>query len=217
MTLQVDLYYTMRSPYCYLATPTLTALVERYDMAVRLKPVYPLAVSQPGFFAGVNPLWIPYVQRDTRRIAERLGIPFHFPRPDPIVQDLQTRRIAAEQPHIPRLTRLAVLAAERDQGLPFVASVSATLYSPDVKGWDQGDHLAEAVAKVGLDLAEMDGVCAAEHERLDAVAARNREDQLAAGHWGAPLFVYNDEPFFGQDRIDDLLWRMQKDGLRERA
>jgi hypothetical protein len=28
--------------------------------------------------------------------------------------------------------------------------------------------------------------------------------------------VFEGEPFFGQDRIDLLLWRMQQHGLRER-
>jgi hypothetical protein len=29
--------------------------------------------------------------------------------------------------------------------------------------------------------------------------------------------VFEDEPFFGQDRIDLLVWRMKQRGLRERA
>jgi len=28
--------------------------------------------------------------------------------------------------------------------------------------------------------------------------------------------VFNGEPFFGQDRIDLLVWRMRQHGLRER-
>ena len=88
MTIYVDLYYTMRSPYCYLATPTLAQLVKQYDLFFNLKPVYPLAVSDPTFFEKVNPMWPPYLSIDTRRIAERLNIPFRWPRPDPVVQDM---------------------------------------------------------------------------------------------------------------------------------
>jgi 2-hydroxychromene-2-carboxylate isomerase len=29
-----------------------------------------------------------------------------------------------------------------------------------------------------------------------------------------PLMVFNGEPFFGQDRIDALLWRMSQSGLK---
>ena len=38
----------------------------------------------------------------------------------------------------------------------------------------------------------------------------------AVGHWGVPTFVFQDEPFFGQDRIETLLWRLRQHGLTER-
>ena len=41
----------------------------------------------------------------------------------------------------------------------------------------------------------------------------NEAAQKAAGHWGVPLMVFNGEPFFGQDRIDMLVWRMSQHGL----
>ncbi|MBT7884928.1 MAG: 2-hydroxychromene-2-carboxylate isomerase, partial [Gammaproteobacteria bacterium] len=37
-----------------------------------------------------------------------------------------------------------------------------------------------------------------------------------AGHWGVPTCVYQGAPFFGQDRLDVLLWTLQKEGLRSR-
>ena len=41
--------------------------------------------------------------------------------------------------------------------------------------------------------------------------------QTGAGHWGVPLMVFQGEPFFGQDRIEDLTWRMRQHGLVERG
>jgi 2-hydroxychromene-2-carboxylate isomerase len=32
-----------------------------------------------------------------------------------------------------------------------------------------------------------------------------------------PTFVFNNEPFFGQDRIDLLVWRLRQHGLKARA
>lgn len=206
----------MRSPYCYLATPTLTRLVEEFDLAVDLKPVYPLAVSDRTFFQKVNPLWPPYLARDTRRIAERLNIPYRWPRPDPIVQDPQTREVAVDQPHIRRLTHFAQIAAERDRGLDYVVSVSGLLYHPETEGWNEGNRLREAMRGAGLDLDEFESIAADESARLEAAVQANRQSQLAAGHWGAPLFVFGEEIFFGQDRIDDLLWHLQRHGLQRR-
>ncbi len=50
MTLSVDLFFSFRSPYSYLALPRTLKLVADYDVAVNLRPVYPLAVRVPGFF-----------------------------------------------------------------------------------------------------------------------------------------------------------------------
>jgi len=42
--LDVDLYWSFRSPYSYLATARIVALTRRYDVDVRLRVVLPLAV-----------------------------------------------------------------------------------------------------------------------------------------------------------------------------
>jgi 2-hydroxychromene-2-carboxylate isomerase len=217
MPLAVDVFWSFRSPYSYLATPRLVEIARIYDVEVRVRVVLPIAVRIDGFFDRVNPLWPPYLMRDTMRIAEHLGMPYGWPRPDPIVQDFATRQVAKEQPYIHRLTRLGVEAAARGRGLPFVTEVSRIIFGGDTPGWNEGDHLARATARAGLDLAAMDAAVAAEPARYDAVIAQNQEDLEAAGHWGVPTMVFQGEPFFGQDRIDLLLWRMRQHGLADRS
>lgn len=216
MTLEIDLFWSFRSPYSYLATPRLIELERRYDLDVHVRPVLPIAVRIDGFFDRVNPLWPPYLLRDTMRIAESLGMPYAWPRPDPIVQDFQTRKVAAEQPYIHRLTRLGVLAAERGRGLPFLAEISRVIFG-GTPNWPEGSHLADAAKRAGGDLEEMDAVVKREGDRLHAVIEANQAALERAGHWGVPTMVFQGEPFFGQDRIDLLVWRMKQRGLRPRA
>jgi 2-hydroxychromene-2-carboxylate isomerase len=85
------------------------------------------------------------------------------------------------------------------------------------KNWHEGDHLANAAARAGLDLAALDREIEANPDHFEAVIAANETAQKAAGHWGVPLMVFEGEPFFGQDRIDHLTWRMGKKGLGKRA
>jgi 2-hydroxychromene-2-carboxylate isomerase len=217
VALAVDVFWSFRSPYSYLATPRLVALARDYDLDVRVRVVLPIAVRIAGFFDRVNPLWPPYLMRDTMRIAQFHDIPYMWPRPDPIVQDYATRQVAAEQPYIFRLTRLGVEAAERGRGLPFVAEVSRVIWGGGVEGWHEGTHLADAARRAGLDLAAMDAAIVADPAKYDAVIEQNQRDLEAAGHWGVPTMVFEGEPFFGQDRIDLLLWRLQQHGLRARA
>jgi 2-hydroxychromene-2-carboxylate isomerase len=216
MPLAIDVFWSFRSPYSYLATPRLVALAAEYDLDVHVRPVLPIAVRIPGFFATVNPLWPPYLLRDTMRIAQHLGIDYGWPRPDPIVQDYATRQVAAEQPYIHRLTRLGVAAAERGRGLPFIAEVSQVLWNGKIAGWHEGAYLADASARAGLDLAELDAIVSRDAARFDAAIAKNQEDHLAAGHWGVPTMVFQGEPFFGQDRLDLLVWRLEQHGLSKR-
>jgi 2-hydroxychromene-2-carboxylate isomerase len=215
-TLDVDVFWSFRSPYSYLATPRLVQLAAEYDLAIHVRPVLPIAVRIPGFFDTVNPLWPPYLLRDTMRIAQYLGIDYGWPRPDPIAQDWSTRQVAAEQPYIHRLTRLGVAAEQRGRGLPFIAEVSAVIWNGKIDGWHEGPHLADATARAGLDLAELDAVVAREAAALDAAIERNQRDHLAAGQWGVPTMVFEGEPFFGQDRLDLLVWRLQQHGLARR-
>jgi 2-hydroxychromene-2-carboxylate isomerase len=215
MSFQVDLFWSFRSPYSYLATPRLLEMQRAYDVAIAVRPVYPIAVRIPGFFKKVNPLWPPYLLRDCARIAEMNGMPFAWPSPDPIVQDLATMEIAAEQPYIHRLTRLGVAASRRGRGLEFIHEVSRLIFG-GVRSWSEGEHLAQAATRAGLDSAELDAAIAADPAGHEAEIESNEAAQKAAGHWGVPLMVFRGEPFFGQDRIDVLLWRMRKAGLAPR-
>jgi 2-hydroxychromene-2-carboxylate isomerase len=216
MTLSVDLFFSFRSPFSYLALPKTLKLVEEYDLAVNLRPVYPLAVRVPGFFKRTNPQFVRYVVLDSSRVAQHEGIRFRFPRPDPIVQDMTTLEVAAEQPYIHRLTRLGAVAQLEGRSLPFVSAIAHVLWDGSVTGWNEGDHLARAAEKTGFDLAAMDAAISAEPDRYEQVIAENEKDHAASGHWGVPTFVFEREPFFGQDRIDLLVWRMQSKGLARR-
>ncbi|HYB99473.1 MAG TPA: DsbA family protein [Candidatus Limnocylindrales bacterium] len=217
MTLSFDLFWSFRSPYSYLATSRLVAIEREYDVDIRVRPVLPLAVRVEGFFDKVNPLWPLYLMRDTMRIAEYLGLPFGWPRPDPIVQDFASGKVAAEQPYIYRLTRLGVEATTRGRGLAFLDQVSRLIWGGEVIGWHEGDHLAQAAARADLDLADMDAAIAAGPGARDAIIEANQQALTEAGHWGVPTMVFNGEPFFGQDRLDLLLWRLQQHGLRKRS
>lgn len=214
-TLSIDVFWSFRSPYSYLATGRLVDLHARYALDVQVRPVLPLAVRTPGFFASVNPLFPSYLVRDVLRVGEFHGIPIRWPRPDPVVMN-PDGSYPTEQPYIHRLTRLGVAAAERGRGLPFLDEVSKIIWDGSVDGWHEGGHLADATRRAGLDLAQLDERIEKDPQHFADAIERNQEALQAAGHWGVPTFVFEGEPFFGQDRLDLLLWRLKKAGLEER-
>jgi len=214
--LSFELYWSFRSPYSYLATRRYVDLVSRYDVACDVRPVYPIAIRDPEFFDRVNPMWPPYLMRDTVRIAQMNGIPYGYPRPDPVVQQIGVG-IAKEQPYIHRLTRLGIAAVERGAGLAFIDHVSRTIWSGEVENWHEGDHLARAAKAAGLDLAELDAAIQKDPQHFEDAIESNQRAHAEAGHWGVPTAVFRGEPFFGQDRIDHLIWRLEQNGLALRV
>ena len=216
--LQIDVFWSFRSPWSYLATKRLRGWQENYQLEVHFRPVYPIAIRTPEFFHKVEPQWFPYFMTDVFRVAEFLELPFVWPNPDPVVQfvdDEGLRQTAPNQPHVYRLTRLGTLAAELGRGIEFADEVSSLLWG-GTTDWHDGEHLSEATSRAGLNLSEMDEQIDAETDRLESVIEQNQADHALAGHWGVPTCAFKGEPFFGQDRLDVLLWRLKKEGLVER-
>jgi 2-hydroxychromene-2-carboxylate isomerase len=216
--LAVDVFWSFRSPWSYLATRRLRDWQERYRLTLNFRPVYPIAVRTPEFFHSVQPQWFSYFMTDVFRVAEMLELPFVWPKPDPVIQFMDEngqRQTGEEQPYIYRLTRLGVLAAEQGKGIEFADEVSTLIWG-GTEGWDKGDHLAAATARAGLSLGTMDTQILSEAKRLESVIQTNQAHHEEAGHWGVPTCAYGGEPFFGQDRLDVLLWRLKKEGLQAR-
>lgn len=216
MTLKFDVFWSFRSPYSYLAGPRLLHLTEAYDVACVLRPVHPIALRIDNYFKTQKPEARAYFFRDHPRVADYLGMPLKWPKPDPVVMSFETGEVPKEQPYIHRLTRLAVAAARRGRGIQFARHLSQVIFG-GTEDWDQGNHLARAAAAAGLDLAELDAEISADPGDFDAEIAANHAAQKEAGHWGVPLMVFEGEPFFGQDRIDVLTWRMKQKGLSHRV
>lgn len=217
MTLSVDVFWSFRSPYSYLVTPRLRELAETYDVDVRIRPVYPLAVRSEGFFTRQDPLFIPYLMRDIRRLAEFLDLPLAWPRPDPVVIDRETLDGAAGQPYLDLLMPLGVMAARTPQSLAFFDEVSRLIWHGGPRPWNDDGLLADAIARAGLDIDVLaDQAAGAVEEIADEIQA-SQDAQREAGHWGVPTMVFEDEPFFGQDRFDVLVWRLKQRGLSPRG
>lgn len=217
MTLSFDLYFSIRSPYSYFAVELAKRMMDTYDVVAVHRPVYPIAIRTPEFFKKVDRRYRPYQMNDCIRVAAFHGIPYRRPVPDPIRQNLATYELEATHPLAERLTRLAVAAALKGRGGEFALHVMRILWDGKTDDWDKGLHLKFAVARAGLDLDELDAMLADERPRIEAELERNHQDHGNAGHWGVPVSVFEGEPFFGQDRLDVLVWRMKQKGLKERG
>ena len=137
--------------------------------------------------------------------------------PDPIVQELSTGVVAEEQPYIHRLTRIVERAAQNGKGMEFLDQVVRVLWDGKTDNWHEDDHLMRAMDCAGLDGRALLGRADRDSDRIDTAISAHEAAQEQAGHSGTPLMVFKGEPFFGQDRIQLLLWRLKQSGLRART
>ena len=217
MTLSVTLFWSFRSPYSYVLLPRVNNLRRKFDVTVDLRVVHPGAIRNPLYFARMDPLARPYFMKDSARVAAFHGMDFRRPVPDPISQEPLTLAIAPQQPLAVRLGRLGIAATEVGRGLEFATEVSQLLWDGTVTGWDEGQHLAAATARSGLELSKLEHAISNDRSHHDAFLDANGQALRDSGHWGVPTMVFNGEPFFGQDRFDILVWRLNQSGLQERA
>ena len=211
MSEPIDLYWSFRSPYSYLALKQINDIESRRDVTFNVRIVHPLAIRDPDFFVSRGTPWIAYLMRDVFRLGEMTDQIISIPNPDPIVQDLTTAKIAEDQPYIYRLAYLGILAAEAGYGLDFITTVSPVIWSGE--DWTAENRLSDALAAVDIDLALLEAKIAGNEAELDDKLAANDAALRADGHWGVPTTVLRGEPFFGMDRLDVLEWRLDQLGI----
>jgi 2-hydroxychromene-2-carboxylate isomerase len=143
-----------------------------------------------------------YLFRDVMREAARRGLPFAGPPGHPFNPLLALRMCTAVDGDAARRRLLVTLTC-------------AT--------WERGDDLMDEATLVRLaDAAGLDGAALLAAARTPAVkqALADATARAAAdGVFGVPTFRVGagDELFWGADRIDALLWRLQGNGIDEEA
>jgi len=108
----------------------------------------------------------------------------------------------------------AIAAAEQGKGWEYLDQVSRMMWNGGVKNWTEGTHLRDAINRAGLDGDKMIAEAKKNPKKYDDQVNANQKLQDAANHGGVPLFVVRGEPFFGQDRIDQLMWRLGQYGVK---
>lgn len=179
---RLELFVSFRSPYSYLAIPQIIALRDRHDVEVKVRPVLPMVMRG---------LAVPrakklYIAQDTKREADRLGIPFGRVC-DPLGKGIGYC--------------MAVFfhcADGREIELDFLHSVGRGIWSEacDVSHIPDLVYLAE---RAGISEAEVRS--AISDRSWKEPAGANRDALTELGLWGVPSFQIGSYATWGQDRI----------------
>ena len=213
MTKTVDFYWSHQSPYCYFSLDRILSLNGRADVDVVLRLVLPGVLRNSDAFLDRSEMEQRYFFLDAQRTAAFLGLSYKEARPYPVEMRPGTIYRAEEnQPRIYRLYHLTAAAEEIGKGLAFLDKVTRLIWDGSTIDWHVGDALKIAIEHAGIDYEKLARRAKDGAEEFDETFASNHERLLKSGHWGVPVFVYEDEPFYGQDRFDQLVWRMEVGG-----
>lgn len=187
----IDYYFATISPFTYLAGPQFEAIVKKHGATVTYKPLDIMGLfSRTGGLPPKDrhPNRQEYRLQDMRRRAIVTGLPFTMK--------------PAFWPTNPAPSSYAIIAAQeagRDVGA-LVNALTRSCWADD-KNVAEDDVIRACLEETGFDPALADSGLLAGAETY----ARNLEDAVAKGVFGAPFFISDkDERFWGQDRLDDL-------------
>ncbi len=184
----IDFFLSFRSPYTYLAAARVRRLAEQSGAALRLRLVLPMVMRGLPVPAAKRL----YIVRDTKREAERLGMPFGRVA-DPV-------GAGAER-------GLAVLhRAIRDgRGSAFAESFLKGVFADGIDAaTDKGLNIISQ--RAGISSAEV--ALALADGSWREIAEENRAELFSLGLWGVPSFRVNSgRAHWGQDR----LWAVEND------
>lgn len=189
-TLPVDVWWSFRSPYSYLALDRLEQLTRAHPIELRFKPVMPM-VSRGIPAPSVKRL---YIARDAKRLADELGVPFGDIA-DPLGKGVE------------HAMAIAKLAIAQGRGLAFLQSAARGAWA---EARDLADYvdLRFVVERAGLDWGDAKTALADESWR--GWAADNAAELGTIGLWGVPSFRAGDYIAWGQDRLDHLADRLRR-------
>ena len=187
----IDFYFDFSSPYGYLAATRINALAAHHQRRVNWRPIllgpmFKAAGTAP--LVGV-PLKGPYSIRDFPRTARFLGIPYRQPDPFPI----GTQNAA----------RTFYWLDDRDpvKAHQFAMACYATYFGQGID-ISSPDKVADIAANLGEDRTQVLAAMAepAIKERLK----KEVDAALARGVFGSPFIIVDGEPFWGNDRLDQV-------------
>ncbi|MEQ3707842.1 MAG: 2-hydroxychromene-2-carboxylate isomerase [Tateyamaria sp.] len=188
----IDYYFATLSPYTYLAGTRFEDVVAKHGATVTYKPLDIMALfSRTGGTPPKDrhPNRVEYRAQELPRQAKKLGMPLNLK--------------PAHWPTNAAPSSYAIIAAQNAGGGDLGMLVHSVLRAV----WAEEKDIAEdSVIKACLESAGFDSALADSGLLAGAETyARNLEEAVDNGAFGAPFYVVDDgQRFWGQDKIEEL-------------
>jgi len=193
--IEVKMYSDFKSPYAFLAFDPAFALEDKYHIALKWKP-FQLRLKGKGQRSQYSEYKVKYSYMDARRWANMRG-------------GLMIRGPLKIFDTTPAL--IGGLYAEKHGKLRAYGNKVFDLFFRRELAADEADAVAPVIESIGLAAPGFRDYLAGEGP---SDYERAQEDAVADQVFGVPMFYFENEPFWGYDRMDLLEHRLTEAGLK---
>jgi 2-hydroxychromene-2-carboxylate isomerase len=187
----IDFYFEFASPYGYLASLRIDAIAARHGRGVRWLPIMlGAALKRTGTGPNVQlPMKGPYLLRDVPRAARLQEAPFQFPPVLPMNSLAASRAfwwLDGSDPQLAKRLAQAIYRAHWGEGRDMSAP----------------EQVAAVAEPLGVERELL--LAAVQEPAIKEKLKAETERSLERGVFGSPFVFVDDEPFWGNDRLDQV-------------
>ena len=192
MSKTIDYYFSLNSPWAYLGSRLFEEIAQRHGAAIRVKPV-----NLGEVFPRTGGLPLP--KRAPERQAYRLVELERWRRYRDVPLTLHPAYFPADEALAAGC--VTALGPRSGDALRLAHAVMRAVWAEERNMADEAT-LAEILRETGQDPDAL----FAKARAADTLAAYKAETEaaIARGVFGSPTYIYKDEPFWGQDRLEFL-------------
>ena len=191
--MKVEYYYSIASPFSYLALERFLSLVKKYNLEIEEKPLDLVGK----IFSNTGGLPVPkrHPSRQKYRLIEidRIAKKFN------VKINKQPKFFPPSDPHLP--AKFVIAACKKGDKLRFGKMCLEYIWSLEK---DISDYkiLEEICEKLKLNFEEIKNLALS--DEIDLKYKKNSKDAIDQNVFGAPSYVFENEIFWGQDRLEYL-------------
>jgi 2-hydroxychromene-2-carboxylate isomerase len=191
---EVKMYSDYKSPFAYLAFDPAFELENRFRIRIRWIP-FQLRIKGKGERSLYSEHKAHYSYLDARRWANQRGLIIRGPLK---VYDTTPALIGG------------IFAEQQDRLLDYSRKVYELFFKRELEA-DDADAVANVIESLDMSADDYRKYLSGD----GALAYQRAQDEAANDHvFGVPLFIFENEPFWGHDRIPVLEDRLTESGLR---
>ena len=191
--MKVEYYFSIASPFSYLAIERFLSLVKKYNLEIDEKPFDLVGEIFPN--TGGLPVPKRHPSRQKYRLIEidRIAKKFN------VNINKQPKFFPPSDPHLP--AKFVIAACKKGDKLRFGKMCLEYIWSLE-KNISDYKILKEICEKLKLNFEEIKNLALS--DEIDLKYKKNSKDAIDQNVFGAPSYVLENEIFWGQDRLEYL-------------